>query len=75
MARPGWLALDYVDELVILAEGSSKAPREAELLTRRMVRRHRWRTDGRSRHCSFRLPGGCWDVDIDFADVLAERAA
>lgn len=74
-ARPGWQAPDRVDELVILAEGSSKDPVAAERRYTMARRRHSWRRDGRPRSCSLRLPGGDWSRDVDFADVAASEGA
>lgn len=73
--RVGWSAPSCVDQLVVLAEGSSKDPVTAERLTRRAVARHAVRPDGRPRRCSYRLPGGDWGRDLDFADLAAEAAA
>lgn len=74
-ARPGWLAPDHVDDLVILAEGSARDPADAERTYARAVRRHRWRRDGGARACRLALPGGRWDRGLDFADLAAAEAA
>lgn len=66
---PGWLAPEDCAEVVVLAEGSAKAPRVAERLTARAVKRHAYRQDGSARRSSYRLPGGRWDLDMDFADL------
>lgn len=74
--HPGWQAPDGVDDLVILAEGSTKCPETAERLTLCAMRRHALRPNGRARNCTYRLPGGRWDSGLDFADVaVAERSA
>lgn len=75
MERPKWLAPDYVDELVILAEGSARDPAEAERKFTAARHRHAWRSDGTARTCRLSLPGGRWDRDIDWADRCAEMAA
>ena len=69
--RPGWQAPDHVDELVILAEGSSKDPEAPRRTYTRALRRHQRRRDGSARACRLALPGGRWDRDVDFADVAA----
>lgn len=69
--RYAWRAPDEIDELVILAEGSSKDPQTAQTLTMRAVHRHGRRSDGRARDCSYRLPGGDWARDVDYADLCA----
>lgn len=71
----GWHPPDEIDRLRLLAEGSSRDPEAARRLTKRGVYRHSFRSDGEPRICDFRLPGGRWDLDLDFADLaVADRA-
>jgi len=70
-----WRAPDFVDQLVILGEGSAKDPAEAERRGWCAQRRHCWRSDGTARRCTLILPEGGWVSGKDFADVAREAAA
>lgn len=75
MARPAWQAPDFVERLIILAEGSARDPAEARARAWCAQRRHQIRSDGRARLCKLVLPPGGWGSGHDFADLAAGVAA
>ena len=75
MRRPAWQPPDFVERLIILAEGSARDPLEAERRAWCAQRRHAWRAGRTARVCELRLPPGGWGSGMDFADLAVRGAA
>lgn len=65
----GWSPPAGVRRLLILAEGSSKRPEEAQRLYEAAAEKYR----AAGLEVALRVPRGRWDLDLDFADLAREE--